>query len=49
MNAAGPKKDIDKYRGIFDECISKCASTHIDLIPSMFKRMTEAIKSGSYN
>uniref|UniRef100_T1IIX2 Protein FAM136A n=1 Tax=Strigamia maritima TaxID=126957 RepID=T1IIX2_STRMM len=37
--------DVMVYRGEFEKCVDKCADTHINLLPLMFKRMKETLSS----
>ncbi|RWS12110.1 protein FAM136A-like protein [Dinothrombium tinctorium] len=42
------QQEMDAFKKQFEQCALKCVDTNIDLIPNLFKKMREVIKSGKY-
>lgn len=40
---------MDSYRGAYEGCVNKCVDSHLHLIKGMSKKITEAMRSKSYN
>lgn len=38
---------VSKYRGELENCVIKCADTHVALIPALMQRMKEVLKKNS--
>ena len=43
------ESDVDKFRNKYEDCIVKCADSHVKLLPTMLKRMKEIMSSGNYS
>lgn len=43
MSPGATEADISRYRHELESCVRKCSETHIDLIPSLKKRVQETI------
>lgn len=43
------EEQIGAFKKDFEQCVVKCADTHIDLIPSMLKRIKEVLLKKSGN
>ncbi|XP_064603641.1 protein FAM136A-like isoform X2 [Liolophura sinensis] len=38
--------EVSKYKGEMETCVLKCVDSHIDLLPSLLKRMKEVLSKG---
>lgn len=41
ISPTSTEAEVGNYKKDFEHCVMKCADTHIELIPSMLKRMKE--------
>ncbi|XP_023233554.1 protein FAM136A-like [Centruroides sculpturatus] len=49
MSTSPSEKDMKAFESQFHDCIGKCADTHVELLPTLLKKMREMLSKGNYS
>ena len=49
IGANSSKDEMEKFRGIYEDCVMKCVDTHVHSLPKLTQKMKDNIASRNYN